>query len=492
MKKLFSFIILILLAPAIGCMGRLVFSPDSPLSYLDIETIPYVLSIDPGEGAIDVPTSTPVTTEFSQDIDPATVDISSFVVADSDYVPVDGTYSFSPDNRTVTFTPANALVHLAEYNVLLTTDITGMKGARLSSEKLWYFITISSGTVSDPVFTPVPGTYEGPQMVAISCLDPETSMRFTTDGTEPSPSNGSGYTAPFMVGANTLYPVKAIAYRSGFTDSSVSSACYTIQAFTPVMDPPPGIYNLNPMVTLTTQTPGATMRYTLDLSDPATSVTAFTYIEPFGVSGPGAVMIMAVTLSPDPLLIADSPVLTAGYIINYEQVAPPVFSPQAGTYTADFTVTLSSSTQGSKIVYTADGSDPHAGGIAGGNPATVPVSDSSTITAYAYDDAGLLADSAVMTGTYIMAPTIVSMMPDKGPNYAPACVTITGTHFKTGITARLTRNVLPSIVATGITLISDNIITCAFDITGQSKGKWTLVVTNPDSGTALKNEFRIY
>jgi hypothetical protein len=233
------------------------------------------------------------------------------------------------------------------------------------------------------------------------------------------------------------------------------------------------------------------IQYTLDLSDP-TSLTAFSYMGPFLVIGPGTVTVMAVALSPDPLLMADSPIMTAVYTINYIQVAPPVFDPAPGTYTTDQSVTLTSPTPGSVIVYTTDGSDPHTGGMVGGATVTLAVSDSMTINAYAYDNASLLSDSDTATGAYIIAPTISSMVPDKGSNIQPVFVTITGTHFKSGVTVQLTRNVQPSINAYNITLLDSQTITCYFDLTGRSKGKWTLVVTNPDSGTALKNEFRIY
>jgi hypothetical protein len=491
MKEIGSFIIVILLVIATGCTRGLVFNSNSPYSYMDFQTFPLIISISPGDGAIDVDTSSTITVVFSKELDKFTVSESSFILADSDYVPVKSDFSY-PDLRTVVLTPRDQLLNLAEYNVLITTDIKDTDGNYLPSEKLWYFTTVSSGTVPDPVITPAPGTYEGPQTISIACLDQEAHIRFTTDGTDPSPSNGSIYFAPFTVSENTSNPIKAFAYRTGFSESSIASADYIIQAFRPTIDPPPGIYSFDPLVALDTQTPVANIMYTLDLSDPATSLTAFSYVGPFGVMGPGTVTVMAVAHSPDLSLIADSPVMTAVYTINYVQVAPPVFDPAPRTYTTDQSVTMASPTPGSVIVYTTDGTDPHSGGTVGGATVTLTVSDSMTINAFAYDSASLLSDSDTATGAYIIAPTIGIMAPDKGPNIQPVFVTITGTHFKSGVTAKLTRNVQPPIDAYNITLVDSQTITCYFDLTGRSKGKWTLVVTNPDFGTALKNEFRIY
>jgi hypothetical protein len=491
-KNTLSLIVLLSLSASVSCANPLALNPNSPASFLDLAGVPHVASYQPANGSIDVPISTSIMVIFTSDIDIASVSLSSFVVADSLYIPIDGIYSF-PDTRTAVFTPSLLLSNSTKYNVLLTRDITDIAGNGLGAEKIWYFTTISAFTIQDPVFTPVCGTYEGPQVVSITCPDTGAIIRFTTDGSDPTPGNGSVYTAPLHINVNTPFPVKAMAYRPGFTGSSISSASYTIQAFTPAIDPPAGTYSSDPVVTLSS---GAAIKYTLDLSDPETNPAALDYTGPFPVPGPGPVTVRAVALSPDLLLLANSPVLSADYIINYGQVAPPVFSPDPGTYPTEPTVTFSSPTSGSHIKYTAvagiDGSDPHAFGIEGGHGVSLKIRETTTITTYAYDPAAFLGDSSVMTVTYIIAPVIYSMTPNKGPNYQPISVTVTGAHFRSGVDVRLKRNTETDIVATSVVLTGDSTITCTLKITGCTKGKWSLVVTNTDAGTTEKNEFRIY
>ncbi len=494
-------IILISLATTVSCGKRLASNPSAAASYADIPGILLVTSIDPRNGTIDVPVYEPITASFSSNIDSTSVSLSSFIVADSLFIPVDGDYSYPdfPDTRTIVFTPSALLTNLTEYNVLLTPDITDIAGNRLISEKIWYFTTVSAGTtIQDPVFTPACGIYEGPQVVSITCLDPGATIRYTTDGSDPSQSSGTKYTAPLHINVNTPHQIKARAYRTGFEESSVVSAGYTIQAYTPTIDPPAGTYSADTIVTLSTQTAGAAIKYTLDLSDPEINPAAFDYAGPFTVTGPGTTTVRAVALSPSLSQLANSPILQAVYSINYSLVAPPGFNPGPGKYINDPWITISSTTPGSHIKYTAVtgtvGSDPYVFGMEGGPDVSLKITETITITAYAYDPAALLGDSLVSTGVYLVPPVINSMTPKKGPNYQPITVTITGDHFKTGVDVKLKRNNEADIVADSqsIVLTGNTIITCILDITGRTKGKWSLVVTNDDAGTTEKNEFRIY
>ena len=298
-RNIVSLIVLLTLATTVSCGKRLASDPSSPASYVDIFGL-HVSSIEPDNGTIDVPVDSPIRVTFSSNIDSGSISLSSFVVADSQFIPIDGDYTYPdfPDTHTIVFTPCPFLSNLTEYNVLLTPDITDVGGNRLISEKIWYFTTISAGIIQDPVFIPVFGTYEGPQVITITCPDPGATIRYTTDGSNPSPSDGSVYTAPLHVNFNTPSPIKAMAYRTGFTNSSISSASYTIQAFTPVIGPPAGTYSSDPTVTLSTQTPGATIKYTLDLSDPETNPAAFVYTGQFLVPGPGTKTVRAVALLP--------------------------------------------------------------------------------------------------------------------------------------------------------------------------------------------------
>ena len=82
------------------------------------------------------------------------------------------------------------------------------------------------GAVSAPTFSPAAGTYTSAQSVTLSTTTAGASIRYTTDGSTPTSATGTLYSGPVSVAASLT--VKAIAYKSGSTDSAVTSAAYTI------------------------------------------------------------------------------------------------------------------------------------------------------------------------------------------------------------------------------------------------------------------------
>jgi len=86
---------------------------------------------------------------------------------------------------------------------------------------------VITNTVANPIFTPSAGTYYGLQSVAITCATEGAAIRYTTDGSEPTESSGEVYSGAIPVSADTT--IKAIAYKEGWTSSSVVTAAYTIK-----------------------------------------------------------------------------------------------------------------------------------------------------------------------------------------------------------------------------------------------------------------------
>jgi len=81
-------------------------------------------------------------------------------------------------------------------------------------------------TAAAPVFSPGGGTYSTAQSVTITTSTSGASIRYTTDGSTPSSSAGTVYSGPVSISSTKT--LKAIAYGSGLTSSSVTSATYTI------------------------------------------------------------------------------------------------------------------------------------------------------------------------------------------------------------------------------------------------------------------------
>jgi sugar lactone lactonase YvrE len=122
-----------------------------------------------------------------------------------------------------------------------------------------------------PVFSPVAGTYAGAQSVTITSATAGASIRYTTDGSNPSETLGTLYT--IAVPVNATATLKAIAYKSGLADSTVATAVYIINiggvVSAPAFSPAGGTFTTSQSVTIASSTSGSSIRYTTDGSTPS-------------------------------------------------------------------------------------------------------------------------------------------------------------------------------------------------------------------------------
>lgn len=149
---------------------------------------------------------------------------------------------------------------------------------------IFYGGTTNTAQVAAPTFSPAGGTYTSAQSVTISTTTGGASIRYTTDGSKPSETSGTLYSGPVSITNTTT--LQAIAYETGFQDSSVSSATYTInypQVAAPSFNPIGGNYVGAQSVSITTTTGGASIRYTTDGSTPSETHGTI-YIGPANIS----------------------------------------------------------------------------------------------------------------------------------------------------------------------------------------------------------------
>lgn len=81
-----------------------------------------------------------------------------------------------------------------------------------------------------PTFSPAAGTYTSAQKVTISDTTPGATIYYTTDGTTPTTAS-TQFTGPIVV--NSIETIKAIATATGFSESAVATATYTIKLPSP-------------------------------------------------------------------------------------------------------------------------------------------------------------------------------------------------------------------------------------------------------------------
>ena len=163
------------------------------------------------------------------------------------------------------------------------------------------------------------------------------SIYYTTDGTDPSSTNGTLYNGAFTLTEQTT--VKAIVTKAGYTDSEVTTLTI-YKVATPTIQQETGTHN----VSITTATPGATIYYTNDGTTPTTSSTLYT-----GASEElGGKPIKAIAVK-DGMINSD---------IGEGEIDIRCATPVISFNNITSTVSITCGTEGSTIHYTIDNSEP--------------------------------------------------------------------------------------------------------------------------------------
>lgn len=81
-----------------------------------------------------------------------------------------------------------------------------------------------AGFVEDTKFDISRGFYETPQSVSITTATPDATIRYTTDGSQPSENNGTTYTGPVTITTTTV--LRAMAYKAGLASTNVDTNTY--------------------------------------------------------------------------------------------------------------------------------------------------------------------------------------------------------------------------------------------------------------------------
>ena len=197
-----------------------------------------------------------------------TISLSDTTSGASIFYTLDGTTpNTTAGGSTLSYTSPISVTSTKTINALATAN--GFTPSAVASATY----TIES-QVAPPTFSPAAGTFTSAVSVSISA-PAGTTIYYTTNGTAPTHSSAV-YSTPIPVSSTET--IQAIATESGFFDSTVAIATYTIAppAAIPTFNPPAGTYTTAQSVTLNDATTGTNIYYTTDGTTPTTSSTKFT------------------------------------------------------------------------------------------------------------------------------------------------------------------------------------------------------------------------
>ena len=179
-----------------------------------------------------------------------------------------GAFTFTSSNTSVATISGSIVTIIA--NGTSTITATQASSGDYSSATATATLTVGvAGTVAAPAFSTAAGAIAFPTTITLSSTTAGATIYYTIDGSTPT----TGSTQGTSVVVNSAQTIKAFAVKTGWADSSISSAAYTqAQATAPTFSPAAG--NITSGTTVTISSAGATaIYYTIDGSTPTTAST---------------------------------------------------------------------------------------------------------------------------------------------------------------------------------------------------------------------------
>ena len=330
-----------------------------------------------------------------------------------------GSFAKATGAQTVTLaSPTADLYYKAEFDCA-----SGSNNGLVTVSKVEYYYNAGGNPiVATPTFSPEAGTYTSAQNVTISTATSGATIYYTTDGTTPTTSS-SVYSSAIPVSTTTT--IKAIATATGYDNSSVASATYTIVTLEHAgteADP----YTVADARAAIDAGVGIEGVYATGIVseivqawDSGYKNISFKFVDTEGDTDFLEAYRCVSTDAADASTVAVGDVVVVlgnltKYNTTYEfasgcqlvsltkaavAVEAPTFSPIAGTYAEAQTVTISTTTSGATIYYTTDGTEPTTSSNVYNTGSVVSVSSTTTIKAIAVKGSN---ESSVATATYFI------------------------------------------------------------------------------------------
>lgn len=188
----------------------------------------------PAASATGIPQSTTVIAQFSEAINPLTINGTTFYLKTSSGSSVSGTVSYDSSNYTATFTPNSTLASNTTYTATITTGVTDLVANTLEAAYSWSFTTVTTDSTAPTIKSvyPVVNATSVPISAAV-VVKFSKAMLSSTITTSTFYINGVSGSVSYDSSTNsaTFTPTAALSYatdytvyvKTGITDTSANS-----------------------------------------------------------------------------------------------------------------------------------------------------------------------------------------------------------------------------------------------------------------------------
>jgi hypothetical protein len=279
-----------------------------------------------------------------------------------------------------------------------------------------------------PVITPNSGGPFSAEVMVTMIIPVGCKCYMTLDGSIPT-YDSREYLKPFVVNTVGTTVVKAILTKEGQDDSEIAEQSFLVleRCKTPVFEPSGGVFATTLNVHLSSETAGASIRYTTDGSEPNAASAQYNTDEgiDLDLNADGVqttYQIKAKAMLPPNM--GNSLVATSGSFVVQPQVATPVLTPSTeGPYKDTLQVSIACATPGATIRYTLSGVDPTVSSPVFTGAITLSMTG-SVLKAKAFADQ-MTASVVAASPAFVLEASDPTFSPDGGVFVNSVLVTLT-------------------------------------------------------------------
>jgi hypothetical protein len=194
-------------------------------------TPPTVVSVAPANGAAGACPNTTVTATFSQAMNPATINGTTFTLTGPGTTPVAGAVTYDASSKTAIFTPSSALSLSTLYTATITTGARDVFGNALASNFVWTFTTGANPCQAPTVIsvTPPNGTAGVCPSTVVTAtfseaMNPATINTTTFTVTAGAPPVAVAGVVTFAASTATFTPSSPLALNTVYTATITTGA----------------------------------------------------------------------------------------------------------------------------------------------------------------------------------------------------------------------------------------------------------------------------